>query len=213
MSEVWAILVAAGTGARFGGPKQYEVLRGRRVLDWSLRVCTDSCDGVICVLPSESVGATQWSDDLEPHHVTTGGSTRSGSVRAGLALVPPSAGVVVVHDAARPLASAALFESVIDAVRCGADASLPGVPLADTIRRRGGGIVDRDELVAVQTPQAFGAEWLRRAHEDEPEATDDVTLVEALGGRVVIVPGEPTNLKITHPSDLVVAAAVLDDRS
>ena len=126
---------------------------------------------------------------------STGGATRSESVRAGLAAVPPDAEVVVVHDAARPLATAALFDAVIDAVRAGADGAVPGLPVADTLKRvddvRVIETVDRVGLVAVQTPQAFRAGVLRAAHAPAADATDDAALVEALGGTVVVVPGDP----------------------
>ena len=138
--------------------------------------------------------------------VVLGGATRSSSVRAALAVLPAEADVVVVHDAARPLAGPALFEAVVAEVRAGADGAIPGIPIADTVKRvRDGQVVatlDRAELVAAQTPQAFRADVLRRAHRGEPEATDDAALVEAAGGRVVVVPGDPDNLKLTTPADL-----------
>jgi 2-C-methyl-D-erythritol 4-phosphate cytidylyltransferase len=124
--------------------------------------------------------------------------------------VPAAAEVVLVHDAARPLASPDLYAAVIAAVRAGADAVLPGAPINDTIRERDGGVLDRDRLVAVQTPQGFPASVLRAAHAAGGEATDDVALVEAGGGRVVVVPGETSNLKITRPEDLVVALALIE---
>jgi 2-C-methyl-D-erythritol 4-phosphate cytidylyltransferase len=143
----------------------------------------------------------------------TGGQTRSESVRAGLAAVPADVEIVVVHDAARPLASAALFAAVIDAVRAGADAAVAVMPVTDTVKRVDGTRVvqtlDRSELVAVQTPQAFKAEILRKAHAAGDNATDDAALVEAVGGTVVVVPGEATNIKITTPDDLRVAEALL----
>jgi 2-C-methyl-D-erythritol 4-phosphate cytidylyltransferase len=132
-------------------------------------------------------------------------------VRSGLAFVPGDADVVVVHDAARPLASADLFRAVLDAVRAGADGAVPGVTIRDTVKRVRGAVVSatvpRDELVAVQTPQAFRADVLRAAHRGEPDATDDAALVEAAGGRVVVVPGEEANIKITVPGDLDAARA------
>ena len=139
-----------------------------------------------------------------------GGERRSDSVRCGLDAVPDDCDIVVVHDGARPLASAELFESVIEAVLAGADAAIPGVPVTDTIKQIDDegcviGTLDRDDLVAVQTPQAFRAAVLRRAHEGGPDATDDAALVEAVGGIVVVVPGEPANLKITTRHDLGVA--------
>jgi 2-C-methyl-D-erythritol 4-phosphate cytidylyltransferase len=99
--------------------------------------------------------------------------------------------------------------AAVEAVRGGADAAVPAVPVTDTLRRRTGGLVERDDLVAVQTPQAFRAAALRAAHAGGPEATDDASLVESAGGKVVLVDGSPTNLKLTHPADLVVAEALL----
>jgi 2-C-methyl-D-erythritol 4-phosphate cytidylyltransferase len=130
-------------------------------------------------------------------------------VRRGLDAVPDDCDIVVVHDGARPLASSELFESVIEAVLAGADAAIPGVSVTDTIKQIDDGCVvgtlDRDDLVAVQTPQAFRAAVLRRAHEGDPDATDDAALVESVGGTVMVVEGEATNLKITTRHDLGVA--------
>jgi len=142
----------------------------------------------------------------EADTVVNGGATRSDSVRAGLAAVPDDVEVIVVHDAARPFASPALFRAVIAAVTEGADAAVPGVAVTDTIKQVAGGQVvatlDRNGLVAVQTPQAFSAQALRRAHATGGEATDDAALVESAGGRVVVVPGDPANTKITLRADL-----------
>jgi 2-C-methyl-D-erythritol 4-phosphate cytidylyltransferase len=208
LAPVWAIVVAAGSGRRFGAAKQYEPLAGRRVLDWSLAAARAAADGVVLVVPPDRAG----DDEPVADAVVPGAATRSGSVRAGLAAVPDAAGVVVVHDGARPLADAATFAAVVAAVRAGADAALPGLPVSDTLRARTGALIDRDELVAVQTPQAFRAAALRRAHAGGAEATDDATLVEASGGKVVVVDGSPTNVKITHPTDLAVAEALLRAR-
>jgi 2-C-methyl-D-erythritol 4-phosphate cytidylyltransferase len=128
-------------------------------------------------------------------------------VRRGLAAAPASAGIVVVHDGARPFASPALFRAVVDAVVGGADGAVPALPVTDTVKRVApGGVVqetlDRAELVTVQTPQAFAAGVLRAAHAAGAEATDDAALVEAAGGRVVAVPGEVGNRKLTLPADL-----------
>jgi 2-C-methyl-D-erythritol 4-phosphate cytidylyltransferase len=202
MGTVWVIVVAAGSGSRFGGPKQYEPLAGRRVLDWSIEAARTVADGIVVVMAPEHAPTTQRA-------VVAGGATRSASVRAGLAAVPAEADVIVVHDGARPLAGGALFATVVAAVRDGATAVLPAVPVVDSLRHRSGGAVDRTDLVAVQTPQAFAAAALRSAHESEPEATDDASLVEAAGGKVVVVDGSPANVKITHPADLVVAEALV----
>ncbi len=208
MAAVWVIVVAAGSGCRFGSAKQYEPLAGRRVLDWSLEAARSIADGVVLVVPD----GRQTDEEPGADVVVVGGTTRSASVRAGLRAVPDDAGIVVVHDAARPLADAALFAAVVAAVRAGAEAAVPGAPVSDTLRARDGTPVDRDSLVAVQTPQAFRAAALRAAHRDGAEATDDASLVAAGGGNVVVVPGPPDNLKITRPTDLVVSEALLRAR-
>jgi len=206
---VWTVVVAAGGGARFGGAKQYAALGGQRVLDWSLDAARAASDGVVLVVPEASVDAPEPLADV----VVAGAATRSGSVRAGLAAVPDEAQVVVVHDGARPAASVALFAAVVAAVRAGADAAVPGVPVVDSIRTVDGAAVDRDGLVAVQTPQAFRASALRSAHAAGADASDDATLVEADGGSVVVVPGEPANVKVTHRDDLDRLARRLGDAS
>jgi 2-C-methyl-D-erythritol 4-phosphate cytidylyltransferase len=206
MGPVWTIVVAAGSGTRFGQPKQYLPLGDRRVLDWSLAAARAGSDGVVLVVAPDQVGVPEPAADA----VVAGDATRSGSVRAGLEAVPPEAGVVLVHDGARPLAPADLFTAVIAAVEQGtADAVVPGVPVVDTIRSRANGVIDRSDLVVVQTPQGFRADALRAAHLGDAEGTDDASLVEAGGGTVLVVPGTPTNLKITYPADLVVAEALL----
>ena len=208
--DVWAVVVAAGSGARFGGPKQYEQLGDRRVLDWGLAAARHACTGVVLVVPPERADVDEPRADV----VVAGAATRSGSVRAGLAAVPREASIVVVHDAARPLAPLALWSGVIEAVVAGADGAITAVPVTDTVKRVADGVVagtvDRDDLVAVQTPQAFRAGVLRRAHAGGAEATDDAALVEAIGGRVVVVPGDPRNRKLTTPDDLVVARALVE---
>ncbi len=210
--EAWAVIVAAGTGTRFGSPKQFADLGGRPLVAWSLAVARRVCAGVVLVLPAADVQAGgAWEADADA--VVAGGDTRSASVRAGLAAVPLSAAVIAVHDAARPLTRPALWRAVLDAVEAGADAAVPAVGLSDTVKEVGedGRLVtlDRSRLVAVQTPQGFRAEALRRAHLDGQDATDDAALVEALGGRVVLVEGSPDNLKVTSPTDLAVAAALM----
>ena len=206
--RTWAIVVAAGSGARFGGPKQFQPLGGRTVLERSIEGARAVAQQVVAVVPPEA-GPAPGADLTVP-----GGATRSDSVRAGLAAVPEGVTVVVVHDAARPLASPDLFRAVVAAVAAGADGAVPGVPVPDTVKRvRPDGVVeetlDRAALVLVQTPQAFAAPALRRAHQAGGQATDDAALVEAAGGRVVVVPGEPGNLKITVAGDLARAEALI----
>jgi 2-C-methyl-D-erythritol 4-phosphate cytidylyltransferase len=167
-------------------------------------------DGVVLVVPPDRAGQAEPGADA----VVAGAATRAGSVRAGLAAVPGEAEVIVIHDAARPFASASLFEEVVGAVRAGADGAVPGVAVTDTVKVVDSGTVtetlDRERLVAVQTPQAFQASVLRRAHEGGRDASDDAALVEAAGGRVVVVAGEPANAKITTRHDLLVARALAD---
>ena len=201
VTGVWTIVVAAGEGRRFGAAKQYAPLAGCRVLDWSLKAARQASEGVVLVVRPDAVADPEPAADV----VVGGGASRSTSVRAGLAAVPEAAEVVVVHDAVRPMATPALFEAVVEAVRGGATAAVPALAVADTLRRRDGGTVDRTDLVAVQTPQAFAAAALRAAHRDCPEATDDAALVEAAGGAVRLVEGEPGNRKITDRGDLALA--------
>jgi len=216
MGEVWAIVVAGGSGSRFGNstPKQFLDLGGLRVIDWALAAAGVVCDGVVAVLPSSHLHVT-----LPPGMTAVaGGGTRSESVRAGLAAIPGDAPVIVVHDAARPLADPALFGRVIAAVRDGADGAVPGISVPDTVKRvdASGQVIetlDRTALRAIQTPQAFAAEVLRGAHAAGGEATDDAALVEAAGGRVVVVEGDPGNLKVTGPDDLLQAETLLERRS
>jgi 2-C-methyl-D-erythritol 4-phosphate cytidylyltransferase len=201
---VWAIVVAAGEGRRFGGPKQFERIAGRTVVEWSVETIRAAVDEIVLVVPSS------YLRDNSVHagcvFVTEGGATRAQSVRSGLAMVPPEADVIVVHDAARPLASRELFATVIEAVRSGADGAIPGLALSDTVKRvKQGRVVatlERDALFSVQTPQAFNADMLRRAHASAEDATDDAALVEAIGGDVLVVPGEARNRKITDQDDV-----------
>ncbi len=182
MGDVWAIVVAGGSGNRYGDPlpKQFLELAGLRLIDWALAAAAAACDGLVAVLPAAHLDIT-----LTPGvAVVAGGPSRSASVRAGLAAVPDEAAVIVVHDAARPLADPSLFTRVIAAVRAGADGAVPGVPVADTIKLvdPSDGLVletlDRPALRAIQTPQAFAAAALRDAHAGAADATDDAALVE-----------------------------------
>ena len=214
---MWAIVVAAGEGHRFGGAKQFQPLGDRVVIDWAVRGVARWCQGVVVVLPeARTVGEDAWSPPPVSSGrcggrvvVVAGGVLRSDSVRCGLSHTPADAEIVLVHDGARPLAADAVFMRVIQAVRDGADAAVPVIELTDTIRRRDGGTADRRELVAVQTPQAFRADVLRAAHVSGADATDDATLVEASGGTVTTVAGDSRNLKITEPHDLAVAEVLL----
>ena len=208
---VWAVVVAAGNGARFGGHKQFASLAGREVTEWSLEAARRACgaSNIVLVVPSEMVVASRG----RAAQVVAGGATRAASVRAGLAAVPPEAVVVVVHDAARPLSGQGVWAAAIEAIRQGADAAVPCLPVTDTIKQRQPdgrlATLRREGLLAAQTPQAFRASVLRAAHASTADATDDASLVEALGGQVVSIPGDPRNLKVTTPLDLSLAEVVL----
>lgn len=206
--KVWTIVVGGGSGQRFGRPKQYEFVGNERIIDRSKRIAASVSDGVVVVVP----GA-----DAAREGGVAGGATRSSSVRAGLAAVPSECDIVCVHDAARPLASADLYEAVVAAIvnDDDVDGAVPGVPVFDTIKilDEAGAVIgtpDRASLVAVQTPQAFRAPMLRRAHETGADGTDDAALVERVGGHVVVVDGDPVNRKVTHVDDLDWIRSMID---
>jgi 2-C-methyl-D-erythritol 4-phosphate cytidylyltransferase len=202
----WTVVVGGGGGSRFGALKQYAALGGARVIDLAVAAARSASDGVVVVVPPVDAGR---------EGAIAGGATRSESVRRGLATVPPEVTIVCVHDAVRPLATPALFTAVIDAVRGGADAAVPAVPVTDTIKvvgpdRAVASTPDRSTLVAVQTPQAFRAEALRAAYAgDLAGATDCASLVERRGGRVRVVEGSRALVKVTTPHDLDVVARLL----
>lgn len=206
--EVWGLVLAAGDGARFGGAKQHAVLQGTRLVDRAVETAARACDAIVVVLAP----GTRW-EGPPVAAVAEGGPTRSASVRAGLALISEDAEIIVIHDSARPLASQALFSRVIEAIRSGADAAIPGISLTDTIKQVEDGKViatlDREQLVAVQTPQAFRASVIRRAHDQKPEATDDAAVVQACGIPVFVIQGEEHNRKVTTPEDLELLNAIL----
>lgn len=208
--SVWAVVVAGGSGERFGAPKQFAMAGGRPLVELAIDAARGASDGVVLVVPAGS----GHEDQLHGADVVvTGGDTRAASVRAGLAVVPPEADIVVVHDGARPLASAALFRAVVAEVGSGADAAVPALPVTDTLKIEQDGAVtatvDRSRIVAVQTPQAFRADVLRKAHAGGADATDDAGLVEAMGTTVRVVPGEPRNLKVTTAADLELIQALV----
>ena len=202
--RVAAIIVAAGRGERFGGLKQFAQVNGESITARSVRNARSVESFIVVVVPESYDGDGEGADET-----VCGGSQRSDSVRAGLARCGDY-DVVLVHDAARPLASPALFARVLDPVAKGASAAIPGLPVTDTVKQtmpmHDQVIVERtvarEHLVTVQTPQAFRRDVLVRAHEGNPQATDDAGLVERLGERVVVVDGERFNVKITEFADL-----------
>ena len=210
--SVWAVLVAGGRGERLGDerPKAFARLGALPLLAEPLRRLDESewIDGIVVVAPPEwEEPAILVAEEIGASKVAacvTGGATRSASVRIGVAEVPADADVVLVHDAARPLLPAELVPRLLEALAEGFDGAVPGLPITDTVKRVRDGVVvetpSRDELVAVQTPQAFVASVLRAAVAGE--GSDCASLVEAAGGRVKVVPGDERLLKVTTPDDL-----------
>jgi len=220
--SVWAVLAAAGRGDRLGAdrPKAFVRLGQRVLLAESLTrlEASDWIDAiVVAVPPGWEEPASLLADDLGCTKVSlavTGGATRSESVRLAAGEVPEDVAAIVVHDAARPLVDDAVIGRVLDALNEGWDGAVPVLPIADTVKRvDGDGVVetlDRSALRVVQTPQAFVASVLRAALEgDVSGASDCSSLVEARGGRVKAVSGDPRLLKVTDPADLDRVAAYL----
>jgi 2-C-methyl-D-erythritol 4-phosphate cytidylyltransferase len=218
--SVWAVLVAAGRGERLGEdrPKAFVRLGDLPLLAEPLRRLDESgwIDQIVLVAPPEwEEPAILLAEELGASKVSAcvpGGETRTESVRAGVAEVPEDAAVIVVHDAARPLLSEEVILRVIAALGEGFDGAVPGLPLADTVKRVGDGVVvetvPRDELVTVQTPQAFVAPVLRAALA-RGEGSDCASIVEANGGRIKVVDGDEQLLKVTTRADLERVAAWL----
>lgn len=220
--SVWALIVAAGSGERLGEerPKAFARLGELPLLAEPLRRLDDSAwiDAIVVVVPAGwEEPAILLAEELSASKVVasvTGGPTRAESVRAGLAEVSEDALVVLVHDAARPLVSDAVIERVLAPLSEGWDGVVPGLPLADTVKRveRDAVVetVDRKGLVGVQTPQAFLAPTLRTAYAGELSgATDCASLVEARGGRIKVVEGDPRLVKVTTPKDLELVSSWL----
>jgi len=224
VSPTWAIVVAGGDGARLGAhrPKAFVGLGGRPLLAHSIDLFEDhpAVDRIVLVVPAEwEEPATLLADELAAGKVAAavpGGATRAFSVAAGLAEVGGDAQAILVHDAARPFASAELVDRVLAALDAH-DGAVPVLPVTDTVKRVQDGVVaetlERGQLRAAQTPQAFRAAALRRAYEAPADvvrvATDCASLVEAAGFAVAAVAGEPENVKITAPDDLARAEARL----
>jgi 2-C-methyl-D-erythritol 4-phosphate cytidylyltransferase len=218
--SVWAVLAAAGSGERLGAdrPKAFVRLGEQPLLAESL-ARLDASDWVDAIVVAAPAGweepAILLAEELGCSKVSacvTGGATRADSVRLGLAEVPEDAAVVIVHDCARPLLDDAVVERVVTALNEGWDGAVPALPVTDTVKRIDGErIVEtlpRDELRVVQTPQAFVAEILRSALRGS-DWTDCAAAVEAAGGRVKIVEGDPRLVKITDAADLDRVAALL----
>lgn len=234
MSRTAAIVPAAGRGERLGpgAPKALRTLGGVPMLVHAVQALASarSVDLVVVAAPEDGVaGVVALLDEhglLDADGaragalVVAGGDTRQDSVARALHALPHDVEIVLVHDAARPLAPTSLVDAVATAVRGGAEAVVPGLPVPDTVkavddREVVTATLDRTWLRAIQTPQGFRRTTLAAAHAaadtDEP-ATDDASLVERAGGRVLVVPGDEEAFKVTRPLDLVLAEAVLARR-
>lgn len=217
---VAAVVPAAGSGTRMGGaqPKALLLLAGEPLLVHAARGlrAAPSIGPIVVAVPADRVAEV--TDLLASYDVTVvaGGAERQDSVRRALAALPSDVDLVLVHDAARALTPSALHEAVVAALRDGAEAVVPVLPVADTVKRVLGdrvvATVDREDLRAVQTPQGFRLDVLTQAHQGTSPATDDAALVERLGRTVLTVPGDPEAFKVTRPFDLQVAEAVLRGR-
>lgn len=219
--KVAAIIVAAGSGSRAGGdlPKQYNSLLGKPVLRWSTEAFLRAGVGEVVV----AIGADQ--EDLFhaataslPVRAVRGGATRTESVRAAMTAISDS-DVILIHDAARPGLSETTIRALIEAVRDGALAVAPALPAADALQRVGADnvVVDeisRENLMRVQTPQAFNAAALRAAYAAIGDATfaDDLAVMRKFGAETKLIAGDPRLMKITYPGDLEMLARLLDNR-
>jgi 2-C-methyl-D-erythritol 4-phosphate cytidylyltransferase len=223
--ELAVILAGAGEGRRMEGfgPKLLLDLDGQTLLERVvLPFLSHSAVGeIVAVVPEALLGAAKDALGRVPRErmvgtrAVAGGRSRQESVRLGLEAISTSAAYVAVHDVARPLVTSALIDRVLDAARSHG-AAIPALPLRDTVKEvsaeRIVRTVPRAGLQGAQTPQIFSRAILARAHtqgQESTDATDDAALVEAIGGAVAVVLGEPTNVKITDPSDLIVARALI----
>ncbi|MGI8411838.1 MAG: 2-C-methyl-D-erythritol 4-phosphate cytidylyltransferase [Solirubrobacteraceae bacterium] len=219
-----ALVVAAGRGERLGsdGPKALVTLGGKPMLEWSVAAlrAVAGVETIVVALPAHAVALAPPAGAFT---AVRGGATRSQSVRAALAAAPDG-DPVIVHDAARPLVTTALFERALaELERSGADGVVAATPVSDTIKEVGEDgrtvvrTLARARLWAVQTPQVFRREALERALSDASDAllaraTDDAWLIERAGGVVGVVAADPANIKITSPTDLRVAELLLAER-
>ncbi|MFJ9659513.1 2-C-methyl-D-erythritol 4-phosphate cytidylyltransferase [Streptomyces griseoflavus] len=229
-----AVIPAAGRGVRLGpgALKALRALGGTPMLIHAIRAMADSRAVSLVVVVAPPDGAAEVRTLLDAHAlpdrtdfvVVPGGDSRQESVKLGLDALPPGYDIVLVHDAARPLVPVDTVDAVVEAVRDGAPAVVPALPLADTVKQvepaAGPGepepvvaTPDRSLLRAVQTPQGFDRATLVRAHETvRDDVTDDASMVEQLGLTVVTVPGHEEAFKVTRPLDLILAEAVLARR-
>jgi 2-C-methyl-D-erythritol 4-phosphate cytidylyltransferase len=239
-----AIVVAGGSGTRFGSLKQFVEFFGFPVISWCIHQLVQAVDHIAVVIPPQVLqetdretvlktlrslvdavelpepAASYFLKSLDYRYlddgmitIVSGGVTRSESVRNGLSVLSQDYSVVVVHDAARPLATADLFRRVMGKIDEGYDGATCYLPVTDTVKllEDDGSLstLDRQKLIAVQTPQAFAPDVLRAVHSKGEEATDDIALLEKAGAKIALVEGEALNWKITDPDDVLLLEAVL----
>lgn len=221
MSDVFAIIVAAGAGIRFGSPKPFAALKGKRILDYCLETF-NSHPGIfemVLVLRETSKKAFFLDRYEKLKAIATGGERRQDSVFSGFQQISPAeTDIVLIHDAARPLVKAELIDSIIEKTKA-KGAAIPALPVSDTIKKIDGDrvsrTIDRQGLYRIQTPQGFSCGILSRAFkgnlEDPGMYTDEAALLEKMGQDVFVVPGDPGNLKITVPEDLKIAETFIED--
>lgn len=213
-----AIVVAAGSGRRSGGAKQWRALGGKPLVRWSVEalIAAGAQDIVVVIPEGADADAARALYGLSSWRPVTGGATRADSVRAGIsALGGPGDRPVLIHDAARPFLSRAVIARVLDALS-NADGALPALPVADSLRRGVDGIlsdgVSRQDVWRAQTPQAFRRAVIADAYAGWPRtetATDDAEVVQRAGGRVRLVEGDPRLMKVTYPEDVAMAEALI----
>ena len=221
MAEVGVIIVAGGSGRRMGGtlPKQFMILGNEPILARSINRIREALPKaeIVVVLPEAHVA--MWQNlaarfDVAPHKIAFGGSERFHSVKNGIDALSDDVRIIAVHDGVRPMASKKLIiKLILEAEKC--DAIIPAIAPPDSYRiveDDHSSIIDRSKLRIIQTPQVFNAEALRKAYEQpfSHTYTDDASVVEAAGYAVALCEGERENIKITTPTDIIIAEAIIN---
>lgn len=221
MAKIGVIIVAGGSGHRMGAslPKQFLMLGNMPILGRSINRIAEALPSaeIVVVLPQQHIEL--WRNlaarfDIATHRIAEGGAERFHSVRNGIAALSPEVQTIAVHDGVRPLVSKRLIiKLILEAEKCAA--VIPVVAPTDSFRaldQEGSHIIDRSQLRMVHTPQVFNATVLKKAYEQpfSTTFTDDASVVEAMGHSITLVEGESSNIKITTPSDIIIAEALLD---
>lgn len=206
--QVWAIVLAAGRGERFGRPKQFERVDGIRLVDRAVDVVRPHVHGIVLALPP----GTSWDGPLVDA-VIEGGSTHAESTRAALAALPPDADIVLITGPSHPLIDSSLITGVIREVHQGADAAVPLLPLADAVKVQDASgvrsVTTRERPSVAQLPFGFRRSVLDEATTRWPDFAEELEVVERMGGTIAPVVGRPTNIHVTTPEDLALATLIL----